>query len=314
MKDHVLLFLAAISLPAIAQVPSNVPTNGLVAWYSLAGNADDGSANGLDGSGIGTVGTTDRQGVANGAMAFAFSSYMSVPTNALFNTGDELTVTAWVNLSDPSANQKIIGRTDLAFNSGFILGVGNGGMNPELWDSNGMPHSFTAGVINADAWTHLAITWSAGGGLTAYINGTSVLNVAGDGAPMGSNSDPLIIGGSPWSQSPLYFPVNGSIDDIGIWDRVLSGSEIDGLVAPATGITDAATTAHPMVAYDAAHELVTITGGSGHYALVDALGNLVRTDRLVDGITVVPVSALATGMYFVRLDGTAPSTQRFVKP
>ncbi len=220
----------------MAQVPSYVPASGLVAWYPLNNSAVDVGPNGLNGTSSGTLSAVDRNGVAGGASEFYYA-YDMVPTNPLFNTGAGLTVTAWVQLSDASANQKIIGRTNGSFNSGFILGVENGQLHPEVWNSAGVAYAFSAGNIPSNTWTHVAITWATNGNLIAYVNGVSTVSTTAGALPIGTNSEPLVIGGSPWSTSPLYFPVGGSIDDIGIWNRALTPAEmLDVYNSVSTGI------------------------------------------------------------------------------
>ena len=62
------LLLAASS--AFAQVPSYVPTNGLVGWWPFNGNANDESGNGNNGTVNGATLTSDRFGSINSAYSF----------------------------------------------------------------------------------------------------------------------------------------------------------------------------------------------------------------------------------------------------
>ena len=59
-----------LSANVMAQVPSYVPTNGLVGWWPFNGNANDESGNGNNGTVNGATLTTDRNGVANKAYSF----------------------------------------------------------------------------------------------------------------------------------------------------------------------------------------------------------------------------------------------------
>jgi hypothetical protein len=58
MKNIYILTLAALPLFAAAQVPSYVPTNGLVGWWPFNGNANDESGNGHNGTVTGATLTT----------------------------------------------------------------------------------------------------------------------------------------------------------------------------------------------------------------------------------------------------------------
>ncbi|MEO7082577.1 MAG: LamG domain-containing protein, partial [Flavobacteriales bacterium] len=190
MRTPLLCLAIAFSVGATAQLPGYVPTSGLVAWYPLNNSVTDASGNGLNGTANYTQAAMDRFAVPNGATDFFFAS-ASVSTSPLFNTGAGMTVSAWVNLSDPSQNQKVMGRVNGSFNSGFILGVENGQLHPEVWNSAGEAHAFDAGTIPSNTWTHVAITWATNGYLVAYVNGAAADSIAAGSLPIGTNSEPL---------------------------------------------------------------------------------------------------------------------------
>jgi hypothetical protein len=65
----ILLFLAVISFAQ--NVPSFVPSNGLVGWWPFSGNANDESGNGNNGTNLNNVGfVNDRFGNSNAALDF----------------------------------------------------------------------------------------------------------------------------------------------------------------------------------------------------------------------------------------------------
>jgi hypothetical protein len=74
MKKKNLLFtaIAILGFTAItlAQVPSYVPTNGLIGYWPFNGNANDESGNNNNGTVNGATLTNDRFGNANKAYAF----------------------------------------------------------------------------------------------------------------------------------------------------------------------------------------------------------------------------------------------------
>ena len=65
MKKLLMTAIAIFGLATItiAQVPSYVPTSGLVGWWPFNGNANDESGNGNNGSIFGASLTTDRFGL-----------------------------------------------------------------------------------------------------------------------------------------------------------------------------------------------------------------------------------------------------------
>ena len=68
MKNKLLLLTMGFALTIqiiSAQVPSYVPTNGLVGWYPFSGNTNDLSGNGLNGSPNNVIYDADRFGNIN---------------------------------------------------------------------------------------------------------------------------------------------------------------------------------------------------------------------------------------------------------
>lgn len=71
MKKITLVLLMAITTQMLlAQVPSYVPTNGLVGYWPFNGNANDESGNGNNGTVNGTTVVTDKNGNLNSAYSF----------------------------------------------------------------------------------------------------------------------------------------------------------------------------------------------------------------------------------------------------
>ena len=70
MKNLITALCLISSLYYQAQVPSYVPTNGLVGWWPFNGNANDESGNGNNGTVNGANLTADRFGNVNKAYSF----------------------------------------------------------------------------------------------------------------------------------------------------------------------------------------------------------------------------------------------------
>ena len=82
MKKTILFVAIGIALTTqtlLAQVPSYVPSNGLVGYWPFNGNANDQSGNGNNGVVNGVSLTTDRFGNTNSAYSFdGNSNYITV--------------------------------------------------------------------------------------------------------------------------------------------------------------------------------------------------------------------------------------------
>ena len=86
-KSIIAAFLLAAS-SAFAQVPSYVPTNGLVGWWPFNGNANDESGLGNNGIVSGSTLTSDRFGNANSAYLFdGVNDYIRITDNNNYSFG-----------------------------------------------------------------------------------------------------------------------------------------------------------------------------------------------------------------------------------
>lgn len=152
---------------------------------------------------------------AGNALYFdGLNDYVRVPHRAEIQPGTALTVEVWVNLTDSSRNQKIVGKSPIG--QGFVLGVNSGGLYPEIWDTWGTKYSFVAGAIPSTTWAHLAITWQSGGQMIGYVNGIQVASIAASGLPIGWTANDLIIGLAPWDWHS--WRTQGVIDELKIWN------------------------------------------------------------------------------------------------
>ena len=94
-----LLFVVTIILTATfyaQNIPSYVPTNGLVGWWPFNGNANDESGNGNHGTVNGATLTSDRNVKENSAYDFhGDNDYIDISTtNGNFNN-QQYTISLW---------------------------------------------------------------------------------------------------------------------------------------------------------------------------------------------------------------------------
>ncbi len=155
---------------------------------------------------------------------FSGSGYISVPHADDLNPTTAFTIEAWIKVDNPGSCPTIISK-DYTQGS-FWFGVCNldgGGTNRLALNSNG---SFAAvyGVapIPASVWTHVAVTWVAGGQTIFYINGDIDAVRASGPAPV-ANTRPVYIAASP-SSTPFYF--SGNIAELRLWNVARSQNNI----------------------------------------------------------------------------------------
>jgi hypothetical protein len=173
-----------------------------------------------------------------GSATFAGAGGIQAAHDAALNPSS-FTLTAWVNPTDTAGwNSVITSREDNGTSvNGYILyntpenqwdfWTGGGG-GPGAWGRNIGPD----GVLNE--WTHLAITYDEGTDTkTLFVNGESAAEVAGQGyVPNGTtpeNARPFNIGAGEDFGTNFFF--NGRIDDVGLFNNVLSGAQIQSVMA-----------------------------------------------------------------------------------
>ena len=149
----------------------------------------------------------------------------------LFDTTfTNLSISAWVYpTSVTPSNKGVTGKGGAVNQRGFALFVLNGGtISFDNWTSaSGTEHSTnTTEAIVSNKWYHLAGTFQGGVAGKVYINGRlSVTNTTAIIAnTSGNNTSTLRIGdrGDGGASSPFI----GSIDEVRIYNRVLSDNEV----------------------------------------------------------------------------------------
>ena len=99
LKSILLTTVATLGLTAatMAQnVPSYVPTNGLVGWWPFNGNANDESGNGNNGTVNGATLTTDRFGNLNKAYSFDGNDNIEIDNWNSIQGNSNFSVSCWV--------------------------------------------------------------------------------------------------------------------------------------------------------------------------------------------------------------------------
>ena len=218
----------------MAQVPNYVPTNGLVGYWPFNGNANDLSGNGNNGTVNGATLTTDRFGNTNSSYSFnGGTNYIEVPHGSTFNfQKNKMTASFWIytSVTTPTSNvhtliskQTSSGANQSGFNiakenSVTYLLIKNGSSNVQGWS-----RVSSNSILNT--WHHLVYVVDSGF-LRSYLDGF-LIKTDTTTASIGNTTQPMRFGKPTYAASNLEF--NGSIDDIGIWNRALTQTEISNL-------------------------------------------------------------------------------------
>ncbi len=215
-------------------------TTGLVGYWQLNGNAHDSSGHHVDGTIYGATATTDRFGVANGALSFNGSSqYVSVADTASLRVGPNVTIAMWIF---PVGGGGLICKAATTTTDKTILLEWVGGTNrahSELrCNPSAYPYAYSKNnSFLQNQWSHLV--WVATVGLSGgagdfkfYINGVDQTNTGAFVSNSYAVGKSLYYSTLDWNfgrMNAYAVPrgyLNGRIDEVKIFNRALTATEI----------------------------------------------------------------------------------------
>jgi len=311
--------------------------DGLVAYFPFNGNADEITGNSNDGTVYGATLTTDALGVPDHAYHFNGGQDIEVPRSAAIEPANQLTVSAWIkpsSLEFPRSQQRPILSKRYSITTkdptygwnSYLLGMGYlndepgfiyFSLNPLSTDD----YCWSSEPIVSGEWSHVVGTYD-GATIRLYINGELSATQAHSG-DIGYSSLPLWIGTVGHYPYIVYW--DGSLDDVRIYNRALSPSEVrqlyTGIIPFATfrpmttnvDFADENTTDHLFFSgslvldeesdgIDLTTDEMVIMAGSLKMAIpagsVQACGNVYRWNGEIDGASVkVTFSPLQANAY-----------------
>ena len=217
--------------PRIDRLRSGVVA-GLVAFYPFDGNANDESGKGNDAIVNGATPATDRFGNSNSAYSFdGMNNFIRVRNSRFLNGNATLTLAVWIK-SSRSSNQRVLTKgapNDYQYAIAFgepQMGAGN--VSIHAWTFAGGDHMKAGAFAGDDRWHFVVGIIQNHTSLELYID----TRLAARNSTPGSNSwnltgiGDLFIGSSPNAAGNFF---GGFLDDIRIYDRALSESEISEL-------------------------------------------------------------------------------------
>jgi hypothetical protein len=246
-KNLLMTVVAIFGLASItsAQVPSYVPTSGLVGWWPFNGNANDESGNGNNGTVNGATLTTDRFG--NAGQAYDFANANSISTSYSPTSIQTTSYSAWFlttnggciigsNASNSTPNLALAIHTNTTGYEGTSLWVVDHANSSVGWQSTPPTNPlYTDGI-----WHHIVGVFSCLSGsiiqptnLTLYVDGqvvsTVLQNVNPPNSPINIFSNIVFGYNQRWVSQGFDGRFIGKLDDIGIWNRALTPQEITDL-------------------------------------------------------------------------------------
>lgn len=203
-------------------------TDNLLAYYKLdesSGNATDSSGNGntLTNNGTVTYGTGKiNNGAINGGTN---TKYLAASSSISYASGTDRTWNFWYNAT--GFTNYLLDNLDSVDGGKRLIMYGGGDSQIHMF-ANG--NEVLSGVLSTSTWYMYTVTKS-GTTYELFVNGTSKGTTV-VGALSYTGDFFILLNGGPTGGAGA----NGTIDETGVWSRVLTGTEITDLYAGGSGL------------------------------------------------------------------------------
>src|SRR3989344_650953 len=291
--------------------------SGLVALYTLDGNAND-SAGGNNGTSVG--GLTYTGGKIGQAISLGGSDYIDAGSGLDMGSRD-FSLSAWFKTSDIANTIAGKGGT-YALGKRYFVGVSSdcgGKIKGEIDDDSVKKFVCSSAALNDNTWHHVTLV-REGTSLRLYEDGqqnTAPTDITGYGSL--TSSRPFTIGSlfneSSGAQSDF---LTGSVDDVRVYNRALSASEVSEVYALGGGGGTTSSVSYYDLAPNKDHFFVVEDGQTAtlndiRYSGDFTSSNNLGTTRRAQILTFVDPKPLPTNsadkIYFVLTNGTWKQSQ-----
>jgi hypothetical protein len=229
----IIFSLCFLNIFAQNNIPNYLPTNGLVGWWPFKGNANDESGNGNHGTVNGALLTVDRFG--HNASSYFFdglSNFIEVPHSSSITVQNGITISCWFKADNSStgSTQTLISKGVQSAFWNYGISLNNNGVACYNYTGYGVG---SLNVMNSQTWHHVLFSIDINANsMYEYIDGViqpTLYNI---------NSNAILTDFQYLINScctaKLTFGKNsggqaffkGSIDEIAIYNRMLSQQEI----------------------------------------------------------------------------------------
>ena len=241
----VIIFVFFVS---ILFATNRIPTNGLVLYLPLNGNANDSTSNASDstynannGINHGATPIADRFGKPNKAMYFNGSSYINIPNSPLLNLTRNKSLSSWIFLPSSEVQNwypTVFHKDEPTMSSTYSITL------TDYYGYYSLQHKvdfiFASGSTHYQAfskqlytnyknqWLHIVATYDSISGYSKlYFNGIiSDSLYVGNKASNSSTNDLYIGCGKPYASNYSQTFFKGYMDDLRLYNRPLDKNEV----------------------------------------------------------------------------------------
>lgn len=301
-------------------------TEGLIAHWDMNGSTNDVTGNGHNGNGNNITAVAGENGVAN--TAYYFNGYNSIITAPYMSdlNASKLTICAIVKVmgfySGSCQDNLIFMRGDRLTSGSYVLDFSDnnlGGSDPcDVYDTSEDVFGMACGpysapslpelryfpTISENIWYNIVATFDDTT-FKIYVNGILKNSYTNAGAFVGTSTDSISIGYDLFEAAGGYpFPFNGIIDDIMIYNRVLSDSEITIYSTPsgiATIKNEPIITVYPNPTQNIINVELPYTNVIVPIQLINEIGQVLMQKSVKSKITAFDLSLQPPGLYVLKV-------------
>jgi hypothetical protein len=315
MKNKLLFFVFVVPFfYSFAQiVPSYLPTNALVSYWGFENTTNDYTSNNNDGNIVGSSNyVADRFGNVGNSYSFVSGSDIVCTTNS-FNNIQVFSTSIWFKTQ----------------NGGYLFGMNNGQCSHGgQWDRytfinasgnivfylfNGSEQfCISTGNYKDDIW-HNVVSVLSPDGMKLYVDG--VLSTQNNSVVSAENYVGYWrVGGL---QSGGDGTMIGNIDDIGVWDRALTPSEILYIYQQGSLSVNEQKLVNFKIYPNPTADKLTVENldisFDAEYVIVDLIGKEIMKGKIEGKTSIINVNTLSNGVYVLSIKGKETKAIKFVK-
>lgn len=228
MKTFTIICTIAITVFSTISCKKDLFQYKLIAYYPFSGNANDNSKNLHHGVVNGATLTTDRKGNANSAYSFnGTSAYIDI-TNFGTIPDNEISVSLWAKTNAMTSNFALLLIPDNGPRFGISINYNHNNINSIFWDygwlhqgGNSPGRLYTFEEPFDSQWHHYVVISSSAKKIMGIYKDGKLLCSKQQALKMPVSNQQIRIGSG---NNANYF--NGSLDEIRIYNRLLSQNEI----------------------------------------------------------------------------------------
>jgi hypothetical protein len=232
-------------------LPSYIPSDGLVAYYPFNGNANDESGNGHHATVNGAILSSDRDG--NNEKAYEFShegasfgdnlQSIYIPFHSDFQS-ENFTVSIWFKADSYgwNGNSKIEStlfskreNSSQPNQATYRIQLSSNFTRSEIGGPDGddeIPCTADSDELNLGAWYHAASSYD-GTTLKQYINGAKVLEINCDLSHNATSTSGIMLG-QTWQYNGYYYHLDGKLDEFMVYNRSMTEQEMENYYVSST--------------------------------------------------------------------------------